>query len=131
MWSAASRTRPREVLGFVRFAPIPNLYERAEVLAFRAKAKNRTHEFKTTPREGTVWIAVNLVQCKSVCQVFFRDYEIHNRVREEWCQKSHRHTFTFTHTRSHTEDGVRVASPTSAHARPLAARRSVGARTTR
>jgi hypothetical protein len=67
----------------------------------------------------------------SVCQVFFRDYEIHNRVREEWCQKSHRHTFTFTHTRSHTEDGVRVASPTSAHARPLAACRSVGARTTR
>jgi len=46
----------------------------------------------------------------SVCQVFFRDYEIHNRVREEWCQKSHRHTFTFTHTRSHTPKTVLSAS---------------------
>jgi ankyrin repeat protein len=59
--------------------------------------------------------------------------EVRAEAPETGIDRVRNHTDTHSHSRTHvhTEDGVRVASPTSAHARPLAARRSVGARTTR
>jgi hypothetical protein len=103
-----------------RFRPIRanSQFVRARRRLSRSGLKPKIAHVNSKPRHvfhrGNRTVAVNLVQCTvpvpgmSVCQVFFRDYEIHNRVREtEWCQKSHRHTFTFTHTRSHLEEEPR------------------------